>query len=488
MTIHEASYLLRYAFTMLLSICTGLLLSVSFLQFRDEAAHCGSPISEHTRQGPVKTVHRQFAVAWVCMDLFLLCAGSVMFFLAPAAAPALRLWIAAYMALFMLAGNLLLLLLPRRLPCVDRIPLLCLLLLSMLGMLFQTRLSLAGLPLDGIMPSPEAVARAASLLRTQALAHAAGMLAIPLVLLFVFRVRRLEPLGILGIVVTPLLLLVTLLFGRGAASHGATLWIDVGGFSFQLTEFAKIAYLFVLAWFFKRKPSLRQQLLFAIWAAFTLMLVVLLPDLGAALILVPVTLIVFLVATSAYGVTLGIVGAGAGMATLAYLLFPHVQRRLAGWATLWQEVNDGNRQIVYGLQALARGGLLGTGVGNGSPAGIPLASSDMIFAVVCEELGLLTGICILVLFVVTWLRAARVGLCHRNGFQASLALGIGSLLFMEAVIVIAGSTGLIPLTGATLPLIARGGSSVLAKYLMFALLVGLSAREKAALPPPGGDA
>ncbi|HAL74194.1 MAG TPA: cell division protein FtsW, partial [Clostridiales bacterium] len=179
-----------------------------------------------------------------------------------------------------------------------------------------------------------------------------------------------------------------------------------------------------------------------------------------------------------YWTTLLVTLTGAGSGLAALVIFPHVRQRLAGWTSLWEEVNDSNRQIVYSLQAIARGGLFGRGIANGSPEGIPLASSDMVFAIVCEEMGLIAGLGLVLLFIVLWLRAARVAVIARDGFTSSLALGIGTALFLEAVIVIGGVTGLIPLTGATLPLIAEGGSSLLAKTFMLALLIGLSARRK----------
>jgi cell division protein FtsW (lipid II flippase) len=102
----------------------------------------------------------------------------------------------------------------------------------------------------------------------------------------------------------------------------------------------------------------------------------------------------------------------------------------------------------------------------------------MIFSIICEELGLLTGLCIVLLFIIVWLRAAKITIASHDGFSSSLALGIGTLSFVEAAIVISGVTGLVPLTGATLPLIARGGSSILTIVFMFALLLGLSARRE----------
>jgi cell division protein FtsW len=182
--------------------------------------------------------------------------------------------------------------------------------------------------------------------------------------------------------------------------------------------------------------------------------------------------------TSEYLTTSLILLAGTGLGSLAFALFPHVQRRLLGWTTLWTQVNDSNRQIVYGLQAMVRGGLFGRGLANGSPGGIPLASSDMIFAVVCEEMGLLAGLSIVLIFIIIWLRSTRLTVLAQDGFRSSLALAIGTMLFVEACIVIAGTTGLMPLTGATLPLIAKGGSSVLAKLLLLGILLGLSARPR----------
>ncbi len=90
------------------------------------------------------------------------------------------------------------------------------------------------------------------------------------------------------------------------------------------------------------------------------------------MILLPVTLVVYVVMTSEYLTALLIMVSGIAVSVSAYSFFPHVQRRLAGWTTLWQEVNDSNRQIFYGLQAFARGGLIGRGLGNGSPGGILL--------------------------------------------------------------------------------------------------------------------
>lgn len=420
----------------------------------------------------------KLSLAWLAVNLMALTGSLLLFYLTPEDLPEVRLIIGIFNIGLLLLANLYYLLLPLLLRQVDRVLLLCLTFLAFLGLLIQVRLSLAGMDLTA--GAAESMVQARAFVRDlapQALSLLAGFLLLPLIAILTAKTRLLEPLGLLCALATPLLLVLTLVLGGGADAHGASLWISIGGFSLQLTEFAKITYLIVLASFFKNRPSLRIQMLFAAWAAGVFFLILMLPDLGSAMILLPTTLLVYVVMTSEFLNTLLILGGGSLMGVLAFSFFPHVQRRISGWTTLWTEVNDSNRQIVYALQAIGRGGLFGRGLGNGSPGGIPLASSDMVFAIVGEEFGLLAGLGLVLVFIVLWLRAARITLIARDGFSSSLALGIGTLFFVEAAVVIAGVTGLLPLTGATLPLIARGGSSILTIILLFALLIGLSARQ-----------
>jgi len=403
------------------------------------------------------------------MNVFALLCVLLLFLFTPQESESARIILLVAGGICLAVANLYYIILPIFLRGMDRSILLILYFLSMIGVFLQTRLSI--LPVENSTNFPQS-------LLPQTASLVIGWALLPLLAFLVARTPILENLVKACFVITPLLLIVTLIFGNGADSHGATLWISLGGTSLQLTEFAKITYLIVLAGFFKDRAGKKQQLIFAAWAAFVFLLIMLLPDLGSAMILLPTTLIVYVVMTSEYLTTLLILVSGTGLGAIAYTLFPHVQRRIGGWTSLWTEVNDNNRQIVYGLQAMARGGLFGRGLGNGTPGGIPLASSDMVYSIFCEEFGLLAGLLLVVLFIIIWLRAASSTIRSRDGFSSSLSLGIGTLLFVEAAIVISGVTGLVPLTGATLPLIARGGSSVLTIVILFALLIGLSARRK----------
>ena len=427
------------------------------------------PFSREALEKTQKRFTGSLSLAWMAVNLFTAAGCYLLYRMIPGTMDSLRPFAFYLFAGLLFLTNFYYLLLPVIIRGADRVILLCMTFLIFLGLMTQVRLSLTA--------ASGQVRSLLADLSPQIISLLIGLALLPLIAVLAARTRILEPLAYLCVVATPFLLLLTLIFGRGGDSHGATLWVSVGGFSIQLTEFAKITYLIVLASFFKNRPARRTQFLFALWAGSVFFLVLLLPDLGSVMILLPVTLVVYVVMTSEYLTTLLLTMGVSAMGVLMYSVFPHVRRRIEGWTSLWTEVNDNNRQIIYSLQAIGRGGLAGRGLGNGSPGGIPLASSDMVFAIICEEFGLLAGLGLVLIFIVIFMRAARTALQARDGFTSSLALGAGSLFFIQAAVVIAGVTGLMPLTGATLPLIASGGSSVLMILILFALLLGLSARR-----------
>ena len=345
------------------------------------------------------------------------------------------------------------------------------------GYIIQTRFSFWGLRVTGERRAIAIAARLSDWRQTSVLIMV-GLLLAFFISLIVAETRFMEKLGTVAMVATTLSLLLTLVLGKGQKTHGAGLWIYIGSRTIQLTEFAKVGWLVVLASFFKTRPPLKVQIRFAIWAAINFVLLLLLPDLGSAMILLPVTLIVFAVMTSEYLLTAIVMITGAGAAIFAYQSMPYVQRRIFGWISLWEEVNPQNSQIVYALQAVSRGGLIGQGLTRGAPEAIPLASEDMVFSIVCEELGLIAGMALIILFFAIWLSGITAVMKGRDGYSISLTLALTTAFFVEAIIAIGGTTGLIPLTGITLPFIAHGGSSLLAKFLMLGLLLGVAARRE----------
>lgn len=306
-----------------------------------------------------------------------------------------------------------------------------------------------------------------------------ALLCIPAILLFVSRTRLLERIAKICFFLTPALYVLTMVLGRDVANTGARLWLPLpGGFQIQVTEFAKITYLIALAYFFMNRPDFKRQVIFALWAVGNYVLILLLPDLGSMMILLPLTLIVYVVMTSAYWMTGFIMVCGAGISYYAFHHLAYVQRRIHGWLTLWDEVNPQNSQIIYGLQAISRGQLFGVGFGNSDPRAIPLAKSDMVFTSYCEEMGLIMGLMLIIAFIIIWLRSAQAFARVRDGYTAAVILGAATLLFVQMTVVVGGSTGLIPLTGATLPFVAQGGSSLLASAILIALLLGAIDRSE----------
>lgn len=416
---------------------------------------------------------------WFLTSLFFGLGNLAVLFIFPQELYSARPFYMILVAAFFFFSQLGYVLLPRWFENFDRASYCCFIFLCSIGFVVQARFAF----IDRIKPEDWEQAQFLNYLQKDFLVQSglmiAGIVILPLIILLVQRTTLLEKTYYLCLLATPALYLVSLVLGRGGEEWGANLWISLpGGFSLQLTEFAKISYLIVLACFFKIRPPLKTQILFAAWAGFNYALIMLLPDLGSMMILLPVTLIVFVIMTSEYLKTALILVGGSTIFFLAYQILPYVRNRLEGWLTLWTETNANNEQIIFGLQAVARGGVVGRGLGVGNPRSIPLASSDMVFSVVAEEMGILTGLAILIFFIAVWLRSAYFASKVRDGFSSSLILAIASYFFIEAAVVIGGTTGLIPLTGATLPMIAKGGSSIIAKWLLVGMLLGLCSRNE----------
>lgn len=417
--------------------------------------------------------------SWLLTGLFFVIGYIAIFLIIPADFGRTRLIYLILLGVFFIFAQIYYYVLPLVFENFDRAIYTSFIFLASLGLIIQARFAFV----DRIMPLDWSYAEFIRYVRNDFIVQAGvaivGLALLPIIVLIVQRSRFLEKIYYVSLVLTPMFYIATLVLGRGADEWGATLWITLpGGFSLQLTEFAKITYLIVLANFFKIRPPLKTQLLFAGWAGFNFILIMLLPDFGSMMILLPVTLIVFAVMTSEYLKTAGILLGGTAIFFVAYKLLSYVQNRIYGWLTLWTETNAFNEQIIFGLQAIGRGGIFGRGLGVGNPRSIPLASSDMVFSVICEEMGILVGLSIILCFMITWLRGANSAAKVRDGFTSSLILALATYFFVEAAVVIAGTTGLIPLTGATLPLIAKGGSSMIAKWLMVGMLIGLCCRNE----------
>lgn len=301
--------------------------------------------------------------------------------------------------------------------------------------------------------------------------------------------------GVLGL----LFLLFTAIFGREI--NGARLWVDLGPFNFQPAEIGKILLVvFFAAYLVDMREvltvSTRRVLgvplppfrylapLLSIWAL-SMALMIFMKDLGTSLLFFGALLALLYVATGRFFyVLVGLVLFFAG-ATLLYYMFPHVQLRVDIWLDPWQDPSDRGYQIVQSLFALAEGGLFGRGLGEGylilptsGKTIIPNLETDFIFSAIGEELGLVGAVGIILLYMIFAYRGFRVAVSARDDFPRLLATGLVSIFALQAFLIIGGVIKLIPLTGITLPFVSYGGSSIVANFVLLALL--LRASDKAA--------
>jgi cell division protein FtsW (lipid II flippase) len=327
----------------------------------------------------------------------------------------------------------------------------------------------------------------------QALWTAVGIGAYVLTLFLVRRTRTLEryrySLMLLGLA----LLLMPLVPGVGQTIRGAKIWVSIGALNFQPGEFAKI----VLAVFFaaylvdKREvlrvgarrlgrlhlPDLRT--LGPVLLAWITSLVVMGAerDLGTSLLFFALFVVMLWVATDR--ATYLVLGAGlfAGGAWFAWKTFDHVQTRVEVWLDPWQDVSGKGYQTVQATFALAWGGVVGTGIGLGNPDRIPIAPTDFIFAAIGEELGLLGAAAVLIAFLLMVGSGLRIAQRAETPFDTLLAVGLTTIIGIQSFIIIGGVIRLVPLTGITLPFVSYGGSSLVANYVLLALLLRISDNE-----------
>jgi cell division protein FtsW (lipid II flippase) len=325
----------------------------------------------------------------------------------------------------------------------------------------------------------------------QALWLLIGLAACMLTLLLVRDDRQLDAytytIGLLGLI----LLLLPVVPGIGFETNGARLWARIGPLTFQPAEFGKILIVIFLASYLSAKRELLEAgvgrlglprakdlgpLLLA-WGA-SLAVLFLERDLGASLLFFGVFIVMIWVASGRVGYLLVGGALFVAGATIGYLALSHVQARVGYWLHALEpdKVNDfGYGQLAQSWFALASGGLVGTGLGRGSPDLIPYPASDFILSAFGEELGMLGTAAILLLFIALIGRGLRVALDREDSFGRLLATGLTATIALQTFTIAAGVTRLIPLTGVPLPLVSYGGSSRVATYVMIALLVRISA-------------
>ncbi len=282
----------------------------------------------------------------------------------------------------------------------------------------------------------------------------------------------------------------TLIFGVNPIGYGATLWLPIpliGSVFFQPSELLKLLLVVFLASYFdEQEPRLQKESgngrfgslpylapLLLMWG-FCMALLVWQRDLGAATLFFILFLSLLYMATGERryvwsGLVLLLL---AGV--FAYFVFDVVTLRVEAWWNPWPDANDRAFQIVQSLYALANGGLIGQGIGQGFPDFIPVVHSDFVFAAIAEEWGLVGSLGIVAAFALLAHRGMRIALLSERPFRRYLAAGITILFSAQAFLIMGGVAKLLPLTGVTLPFVSYGGSSLLISSVMAGLLLFLS--------------
>ncbi len=329
---------------------------------------------------------------------------------------------------------------------------------------------------------------------------AVGILAFIVVLGVVRDHTRLQRYTYTSAAVGLALLLLPALPVLGQTINGARLWIRVGPFTLQPSEVAKLLLIIFFAGYLVAKRdvlSLASKRVLGLdlprardlgpvllaWAA-SLSVLIRGKDLGSSLLFFAIFVVMLYIATERTSWLLIGFGLFVGGSFTAYFLFAHVERRVDTWLDPFADPDSAGFQLVQSLFGFGTGGLTGTGLGEGSPGVVPFASTDFIMAAIGEELGLVGVMAVLLLFGLIVERGLRAALSCRDSFGKLLAAGLSFSLALQVFVIVGGVTGLIPLTGVTLPWLSYGGSSIVANWALVALLLRVSDAARRPAPAP----
>ncbi len=409
------------------------------------------------------------------LALVIVAAGYVLLALseAPALPPGLWLFLGAILGLFVVAHIAVRRLAPRADPTL--LPLVALLL--GIGFVTISRLDLAVEPWKRVAP-------------TQALWTAVGVAAFVATLFLVRNVRTLARYRYTFLLLGVIALLLPLAPGVGVEINGARLWVRLGPLTVQPGEAAKVLLVIFFAAYLVEKRELlssgsrrigRMYLpdpkhlgpLLVPWAV-SILIMVQQKDLGSSLLFFAVFVAMLYIATerAAY-LAVGAVLFSAAV-VVSYQAFAHVRERITTWIDPWPYAAGKGYQLVQSLFAFGSGGFQGTGLGLGRPDVIPVATTDFIFAAIGEELGLLGTVAVVAAFLLLVGSAYKIAIQAHRPFSQLFAAGLATILGVQTFVIIGGVTRVIPLTGVTLPFVSYGGSSLVANFVILALLLRIS--------------
>lgn len=310
---------------------------------------------------------------------------------------------------------------------------------------------------------------------------------------------KLKKLRYVFLIATLIFMPMALIFG--SELNGAKNWVYIGGFSFQPSEFGKIFLVLYLALALNKDSNSKDEYLGSISnfmekilgpfgkyyrmgiepiavILLSLGFMVLQTDLGTALMIFGVSVTMLYMATGNFKYILATFGLASVGAAAAYTMFSHIRRRVLIWRDPWPYVDHESYQLVQGFYGMAEGGVIGKGLGLGYPNKVPFAESDFIFSAISEEMGILVGFAIILIYLLMFYRSMRGAINIRDNGAKLLDVGLSTMIAIQSLVIVGGVTGAIPLTGITLPFVSYGGTSILSAFIILGILQKISEGEK----------
>lgn len=295
---------------------------------------------------------------------------------------------------------------------------------------------------------------------------------------FMIKMKGLKDMGVVYGIIGICFLLTVFIPGLGLEMYGSRNWIMVAGQSIQPMEFVKILFVFFVASMLVKADSFKDLFVNAIISAGFMLVLVLEKDLGAAIIFYITYVFMVYLATSRSIFLIGGIGLGAGAVVLASILFKdtlfaHVMIRVQAWKDPFAFIDTGGYQVSQSLFAMGTGGYIGSGLTKGKVNTIPVSESDFIFSAICEEMGVVFGLALILVFVSIFISIVNISMKCRNPFYKYVSFGFGTIFVIQSLLNLGGVTKFIPSTGVTLPLVSYGVSSVLSTLMIFAIVQGV---------------
>lgn len=288
---------------------------------------------------------------------------------------------------------------------------------------------------------------------------------------FIYKMKFLKNLSWLYALIGIISLGIVLLLG--SITNGSKISYTIAGITFQPSEFVKIIFVFFIASALYQSSTFLHVVYVTLVAAVHVLILVVSKDLGGALIFFMTYVLMVYLATHKIRYLLLGLGGGCAASIVAYQIFSHIQTRVQAWRDPWSVIDGDGYQITQSLFSLGRGELFGLGLFKGAPDDIPFVEQDFIFSAVVEEMGLIVGLCLILICLSCFIMFMNISMKLKDRFYQLVAFGLGVLYIFQIFLTIGGDTKFIPLTGVTLPLVSYGGSSVLTTLIMFSIIEGL---------------